>query len=94
MTDLSTGALQRQVNGRLNGRISEFHLAAEAQGLVLRGKTRSYHVKQIAQHLVMEATRTPILANDIEVICASGGRDSSEGRHPMYPDVDLCKEYP
>jgi hypothetical protein len=38
MTDVSIGALERYVNGRLNGRIAEFHLAAEAQGLVLRGK--------------------------------------------------------
>jgi hypothetical protein len=36
-------------------------------GLVLQGNTLTFHAKQLAQHAIMEATRLPILANEIEV---------------------------
>jgi hypothetical protein len=37
-------------------------------GLFLQGQTHTYHAKQLAQHLVMQMTDFPILANDIEVL--------------------------
>ena len=37
------------------------------KGLILRGYAHTYYAKQLAQHWVMEATRLPILANEIEV---------------------------
>jgi hypothetical protein len=59
--------LEGIVKGRLNGRVQAFQLIMAGAGLVLRGKAGSYHAKQLAQHLVMEATSVPILANDIQV---------------------------
>jgi hypothetical protein len=56
------------VQGRLGGRVAAFQLLVEKQGLVLRGKTRSYYAKQLAQQAVMEATSVPIVANEIEVV--------------------------
>jgi len=35
--------------------------------LILRGRTRTYYAKQLAQQAVMEATALPIRANEIEV---------------------------
>ena len=36
-------------------------------GLILQGYAFTYYAKQLAQHAIMQATRLPILANDIEV---------------------------
>ena len=36
-------------------------------GIVLRGFTRTYYLKQLAQQAVMNLTDLPILANEIEV---------------------------
>jgi hypothetical protein len=40
---------------------------AEEDGLLLRGYSHSYYVKQLAQHAVMQATNLRIVANEIEV---------------------------
>lgn len=53
---------------RLAGRVREFQLLVRDEGLVLRGRAFTYHAKQLAQHAVMDATRMPICANEIEVI--------------------------
>jgi hypothetical protein len=37
------------------------------RGLILRGRARCYHIKELAQHAVMQATQLPILINRIEV---------------------------
>jgi len=37
------------------------------RGLILRGRSRSYYGKQLAQHAVMEAVILPIVANEIEM---------------------------
>jgi hypothetical protein len=68
MAGLSVEDLERVVNGRLQGRVSAFQLFLEGQGLVLRGTARTFYAKQMAQHLVMELTTLPIVANGIEVI--------------------------
>jgi hypothetical protein len=36
-------------------------------GLVLRGTSQTYYAKQLAQQAVLAASKTPIVANDIEV---------------------------
>lgn len=59
--------LQTHVERRLGGRVRHFHLEVLAEGVVLRGYARSYYVKQLAQHAVMDASDVPILANEIEV---------------------------
>jgi hypothetical protein len=56
-----------QVRGRLSGRVRDLQVLGQEKGLVLKGYAPTYYVKQLAQHLVMEATRLPILVNEIEV---------------------------
>jgi hypothetical protein len=51
----------------LRGRLSDFRLELCGQGVVLHGKARSYHAKQLAQHAVMRGTDLPIVRNGIEV---------------------------
>ncbi|QDT75434.1 hypothetical protein [Lacipirellula limnantheis] len=60
----------RSLEAQLNGRIRDLAVAVEQGQFVLRGVSRSYHVKQIAQHLAMTAMDTRLLGrlvNDIEV---------------------------
>ena len=47
--------------------IHDFHIELLDDGLVLKGRTKTYYVKQKAQHAVMEATDLSIIANDIVV---------------------------
>jgi len=59
--------LEMYIQCRLGGQIRDFQLVVLNKGLVLRGHVQTYYAKQLAQHAVMEATRLPILANEIEV---------------------------
>lgn len=59
--------IESQVLAKLGGRLEEFFLDEVGGQLVLRGKARSYHVKQLALHEVMALTNRPILGNRIEV---------------------------
>ena len=59
--------LETRVQSRLNGRVRHCRLVLREGGLVLMGHSRTYYAKQLAQHAVMEATRLPIVANEIEV---------------------------
>jgi len=59
--------VENELESRLGGRVHSFRLLFRDRGLILQGQAGSYHVKQLAQHIVMQATSLPILANDIEV---------------------------
>lgn len=59
--------LEAYLAGRLGHRVRGLRVVQHPQGLVLQGRTATYHVKQLAQHAAMEMTELPILANDIEV---------------------------
>ena len=59
--------LEIQVQSRLSGQIRNFHVLVRDDGLVLQGHTRRYYAKQLAQHLLIEATGLPVQANQIEV---------------------------
>jgi hypothetical protein len=59
--------LEARVRCRLSGRVRDLQVLGQDNGLVLKGHTRTYYAKQLAQHAVMEATELPILANEIEV---------------------------
>jgi hypothetical protein len=59
--------LENRVQTRLSGRIRHFRLLLRDCGIVVRGRARTYHAKQVAQHVIMAETRLPILANEIEV---------------------------
>jgi hypothetical protein len=63
-------ALEGRTQRRLHGRVHHFRLLLVAGGLVLRGQSSTYYGKQLAQHAIMEATLTPIVANEIEVVSA------------------------
>lgn len=59
--------LEGLLTRRLGSRIRGLRLVFAQAGLILRGRSETYHAKQIAQHAAMEITATPILANEIEV---------------------------
>jgi hypothetical protein len=59
--------LETQLQCRLGNRIRDLRVHLHAAGLVLQGRTATYHAKQLAQHAAMELANVPILANDIEV---------------------------
>jgi hypothetical protein len=59
--------LERHIRRKLGGQIHDIRLVVGPKGLILRGRTRTYYAKQLAQHLVMAAMDLPILANEIEV---------------------------
>jgi hypothetical protein len=60
--------LELHVRAQLTGRVRDLHVLGTDNGLVLRGHSRTYYGKQLAQHAVMEATALPIAANEIEVV--------------------------
>jgi osmotically-inducible protein OsmY len=68
--DVVAGEIARDLESQLNGRLRNLSVTVEAGHFVLRGVSRSYHVKQIAQHLAMTAMDTRLLGrlvNEIEV---------------------------
>lgn len=52
---------------RLGNRVRDLRVHLRPAGVVIEGRTKTYHAKQLAQHAVMELANLPILANDIEV---------------------------
>jgi hypothetical protein len=59
--------LEAQVLRRVGGRVRDLRVLVRHNGIILLGRSATYHAKQIAQHTAMELTGLPILANDIEV---------------------------
>lgn len=59
--------LQAELHDRFRGRISGLRVLVRNGGLVLKGRARTFHVKQLVQHAVMKRSRVPILRNEIAV---------------------------
>lgn len=59
--------LELQVQRRLGSRVRDLRVLIRPNGIILQGRSSTYHAKQLAQHAAMEIIRRPILANDIEV---------------------------
>ncbi len=59
--------LESLLQRRLGNRIRGLRIQVQSHGLILQGRTNTYHAKQLAQHAAMELANLPILANDIEV---------------------------
>jgi hypothetical protein len=59
--------LEAVVQRRLGGRVRDLRIVPRQNGIILQGRTTTYHAKQLAQHAAMEFGGVPILANDIEV---------------------------
>ena len=60
--------LEATVRRRLAGRMYELRLLLCEDGLVLHGYCRSQHVKQLAQHLVLEGSQAPLANNHIIIM--------------------------
>ena len=60
--------LENMLLRRLGNRIRDFRVILLPDGLILQGRTATYHAKQIAQHIAMELADLPILANEIIVL--------------------------
>jgi hypothetical protein len=71
--------LEARVRQRLGGRLLEFRLSIRCERLVLGGRTRSYHAKQLVQQAVMDLTLAPIEANEIEVCDSARSAPTSSG---------------
>jgi hypothetical protein len=59
--------IESQINWRLGGRVNDLRVIVQGKGLVLQGRARTYHDKQLALEAAMEITERPILANEIRV---------------------------
>lgn len=51
----------------LRGRLHDASVSVHIGGVVIRGTTSSYYVKQLAQHAVMKHVSLPIASNEIVV---------------------------
>jgi hypothetical protein len=60
--------LLRAIEARVGQCLADFAVRSmPGQGLVLSGRTHSYFVKQVAQHLAIQITGLRVCANRIEV---------------------------
>jgi len=59
--------VEAHVRSQLGGRVSDLRVIVRDGGLVLQGRTRTYHAKQLAQQAVIETAELPIRANEIQV---------------------------
>jgi hypothetical protein len=62
------GPVVAEVERELHGRLSEFRVSADGEGLVLSGTAPSFYVKQLAQNAVRRSTPLRIIRNDFEVM--------------------------
>lgn len=65
--EIETVELERLVAARTHRRVRELRVDRNEDGLVLRGQTNSYHVKQLAQHGILDVMPDVRLINAIEV---------------------------
>jgi hypothetical protein len=59
--------LESLMQRRLGNRVRDLRVLIRPAGVILQGRTATYHAKQLAQHAAMELSSLPILANEIEV---------------------------
>ena len=60
--------LESMLLRRLGNRIRDLRVLLLPDGLILQGRTATYHAKQVAQHAAMELAELPILSNEIVVL--------------------------
>ncbi len=74
-----------RISSLLGGRIDDLRLLIQDDGIILRGRSRTHHAKQLVLQAVMEATDLPIVANEIEVRPAESRswQDSESLREPL-----------
>ena len=59
--------LEERVFAELQGRLLDFWIEEQEDGIVLHGLAPNYHTKQMAQCIVMHESERPIVANLIAV---------------------------
>lgn len=60
--------IEGHVNRAANGRIRDLHVVYSDEKIILQGRSRTYHAKQLAQQAVLDLTDGhPLLANQIVV---------------------------
>ena len=59
--------LETLMQRRLGNRIRDLRVVIRPEGVILQGRSATYHAKQLAQHAAMELGDLPILVNAIEV---------------------------
>jgi hypothetical protein len=60
--------IECQIERRLCGRIFDLHIVCSSDRVVLRGRSRTYHAKQLAQDAALDLTGgAPRLVNEIVV---------------------------
>ena len=65
---LELAPIVTEIDRQLRGRLWQFGISHDKQGLVLLGEAPSFYVKQLAQHAVGRLTRLPIARNEIQVL--------------------------
>jgi hypothetical protein len=65
---LNLAPIVTEIDRQLRGRLWQFNIDHDDQGLVLSGAAPSFYVKQLAQHAVGRLTRLPIVRNEIQVL--------------------------
>jgi len=64
--------IEGQIERRASGRIRDLHVVCSDDKIILTGRSRTYHAKQLAQQVVLDLTdgqTAPALANQIVVGC-------------------------
>jgi hypothetical protein len=88
--------IEKRVKRQLHGRLRDFRLVVQENGVILHGRTATYYAKQLAQEAVREAIRLPILANVISVggdqfvADAAGHADSVELSNEIFLEEEVC----
>ena len=60
--------IEGHVNRVANGRIRDLHVVYSDEAIILQGRSRTYHAKQLAHQAVLDLTDGfPLLANQIVV---------------------------
>ena len=61
--------IEGHIERRASGRIRDLHVVCSDDAIILRGRSRTYHAKQLAQQAVLDLTDGhPLLTNQI-VVC-------------------------
>ncbi len=65
--------LAEQIEGHIerkaSGRIRDLHVVCSGESIILQGRSRTYHAKQLAQQAALDLTDgSPLLTNQI-VVC-------------------------
>ena len=67
LTENDRSRMELHLQAHLRGRVHDLRLELTEIGVVLRGRSRTYHGKQLAQHLLISLCRMPLAANQIDV---------------------------